>query len=144
MQEILKVWNYTHNNLHFLFRLINLIILLLIILLLVLYFLISLMYLRKISTENSADIYFHALGNVLVVVLAERMFQFVPISHTKISRWNLAGKFGLHCGCEDHERWSRFRHARINCTRNSILTKQQFTEQTDLISRSGTFLVQIT
>lgn len=44
------------------------------------------MFLRKISTENSTDIYFRTLGNVLVVVLGERMFQFVPISHTKISR----------------------------------------------------------
>lgn len=62
----------------------------------------------------------------------------------KTSCWNLAGKFGLHCGSEDNERESRFRHARINCTGNSFLAEQQFTEQVGLISRrSATFLARI-
>lgn len=46
---------------------------------------------------------------------------FVQKWRIKTSRWNLTGKFGLHCGSKDNEPGSRFRHARINCTGNSFL-----------------------
>lgn len=104
------------------------------------FFLVYLVCTRRIFTRNFADVYF--LGHVFVIVLAEGTF--VQKWRIKTSRWNLTGKFGLHCGSEDNEPGSRFRHARINCTGNSFLAEQQFTEQTGLISRrSATFLARI-